>query len=143
MSRRFKNQKKQNEDNLEGITVKRTRNLSPNNPSGITERIIKYFEDTKDSKALAEIKRLSNKSKKSSKNIRSGLYNFGDSVLRDNTERNRVMFKEPANERAVRDANATFIRRKKQFATTRYEPRNKNMTLYIELVEKDDSEYNF
>ena len=153
MSRRFKNQKKQNEDNLEGITVKRTRNLSPNNPSGITERIIKYFENPKESKALAEIKRLSNKSKKSSKNIRSDLYNFGDSVLRDNTERNRVMFKEPANERAVRDANATFIRRKKQFATTRYEPRNKNMTLYDELklregnknknkskIEKDDED---
>ena len=142
MSRRFKNQKKENEDGFEGITIRRTRNLSPNNPSGITERIIKYFEDPKDSKALAEIKRLSNKSKKSSKNIRSAHYNFGDSELRDNTERNRLMFKEPVNERAVKDANATFIRRKKQFATTRYEPRNKNMTLYDELKLRENKNDN-
>ena len=148
MSRRFKNinhnqnQKKENEDDFEGFTIKRTRNLSPNNPSGITERIIKYFEDPKDSKALAEIKRLSNKSKKSSKNIRGGLYNFVDTELRDNTERNRVMFREPTNERAVKESNPTFIRRKKQFATTRYEPRNKNITLYEELKLRKNNDGN-
>ena len=132
------------ENNDEGIIIKKERHVSPNNHSIIRERIIKYFEDPKDSKALAEIKRLSNKSKKSSKNIRSGLNElneFNDSELANNTELNRVMFKEPVNDRAVRindSAHPNFVRRKHQFATTRYVPKRKNMTLLDELLKKEN-----
>ena len=130
------------EENIgEGIIIKKERHVSPTNHSVIREKIIKYFEDPRESRALAEIKRLSNKSKKSSKNIRTGLndlMDFDDSDLKNNTELNRIMFREPVNERAVRINDGTqpnFVRRKKQFQTTRYVPKKKNMSLYDELLE--------
>ena len=78
--------------------VSKSRNYSPDNKDKITQRIIRYFEDPKEVKALAEIKKLSNKAKKSSKNVRSNLgESIGSDDLKNNTELNRVMFKNEGN----------------------------------------------
>ena len=67
--------------------VSKSRNYSPDNKDKITQRIIRYFEDPKEAKALAEIKKLSNKAKKSSKNVRSNFGDFfGTDDLKNNTE---------------------------------------------------------
>ena len=56
--------------------VSRSRNYSPEDKDRITQRIIRYFEDPKEAKALAEIKKISMKAKKSSKNLRMDLGDF-------------------------------------------------------------------
>ena len=50
----------------------RRRNLSPDNKEKITQRIIQYFEDPKESKALAMIKNLSNNAKRKSSKENTG-----------------------------------------------------------------------
>ena len=132
------------EDDDEYI-VRKERYYSPNNHSNITERIIRYFEDPKESKALAEVKRLSMRAKKSSKNIRHvALDEEEDPDLMEITEKNRLMFREPKNERAVRfgdsiinrNGDSKFERRKHQFQTQTYRPKKKNMNLYDEIKPK-------
>ena len=125
--------------------VSKSRNYSPDNKDKITQRIIRYFEDPKEAKALAEIKKLSNKAKKSSKNVRS---NFGDFIgtddLKNNTELNRVMFKNEGNDYELEQPNVRdpFTRRKFKFSTQRYAPKNKNMTLIDEIRNKQNENNN-
>ena len=125
--------------------VSKSRNYSPDNKDKITQRIIRYFEDPKEVKALAEIKKLSNKAKKSSKNVRS---NFGDFIgtddLKNNTELNRVMFKNEGNDYELEQQNVRdpFPRRKFTFSTQRYVPKNKNMTLIDEIRNKQNENNN-
>ena len=125
--------------------VSKSRNYSPDNKDKITQRIIRYFEDPKEAKALAEIKKLSNKAKKSSKDIRS---NFGDFIgtddLKNNTELNRVMFKNEGNNYELEQPNVRdpFPRRKFKFSTQRYVPKNKNMTLIDEIRNKQNENNN-
>ena len=125
--------------------VSKSRNYSPDNKDKITQRIIRYFEDPKEAKALAEIKKLSNKAKKSSKNVRS---NFGDFIgtddLKNNTELNRVMFKNEGNDYELEQPNVRdpFPRRKFKFSTQRYAPKNKNMTLIDEIRNKQNENNN-
>ena len=60
------------------------------------------------------------------------------------TEKNRLMFREPKNERAVRfgdsiinrNGDSKFERRKHQFQTQTYRPKKKNMNLYDEIKPK-------
>ena len=123
----------------------RSRNYSPDNKDKITQRIIQYFEDPKEAKALAEIKKLSNKAKKSSKNVRS---NLGDFIVTDdiknNTELNRVMFKNEGDGIELEQPNVRdpFPRRKFKFSTQRYVPKNKNMTLIDEIRNKQNKNNN-
>ena len=123
----------------------------------ITKRIIQYFEDPKDSDALAEIKRLSSSAKKkSSKNVKRNLNDFNDNDINviNNTERNRLMFKDIKEENEKLNVlkpkknyeQANFVRRTFQFPTQTYIPRNKNMSLYDEIKlmtkENPNNQYN-
>ena len=114
---KIKEKKVQQTDTYEEVTVKK-RHYSPENNKDVTQRILQYFEDPNEADALAKIKRISNRAKKSSKNIR------GD-----------VDFSEFVNVKLV---NNPFERRKRQFATTKYVPKNKNMNLMDELEEKNN-----
>ena len=119
----------------------KSRNYSPDDKDKITQRIIKYFEDPKEAKALAEIKKLSNKAKKSSKDVRSNLGDFiGNDNLKNNTELNRVMFKDEGGDYQLEQPNArnSFQRRKFKFSTQRYVPKNKNMSLIDEIRNKQN-----
>ena len=89
----------------------------------ITQRIVKYLDDPKDSKALAKIKKLSNQAKnKSSKNLVSINPN-------EDIDNNRT--------------SSSFKRRKFQFPTQVYKPKQNHLTLFQELkmyrYNKDDS----
>ena len=115
----------------------RRRNYSPDHKDNtVTQRIIQYFEDPKEASALAEIKRLSNKAKRqSSKNVNMNFDDDNDDNILDNTEKNRVMFKDVGNDdiytnpNVVAPTNNPFLRRKKQFATQKYVHKNNNMNL--------------
>ena len=98
---------------------KRKRKYSPENNKDVTQRILQYFEDPNEADALSKIKRISNRAKKSSKNIRDG-----------------VDFSEFVNVKLVSNDKEPFERRKRQFATTKYVPKNKNMNLMDELNER-------
>ena len=120
--------------------VSRSRNYSPEDKDKITQRIIRYFEDPKEAKALAEIKKISMKAKKSSKNLRMDLGDFNvTDDLKNNTELNRKMFKQEGENIELEQPNVTdpFPRRKFKFSTQRYAPKNKNMTLIDEIKEKE------
>ena len=126
------------EDNYQ---TSKSRNYSPEDKDKITQRIIRYFEDPKEAKALAEIKNLSNKAKKSSKNVRSSFGNFiGNDNLKNNTELNRVMFKDEGGNYQLEQSNARdpFKRRKFKFSTQRYVPKNKNLSLIDEIRMKQN-----
>jgi len=121
--------------------VSKSRNYSPEDKDRITQRIIRYFEDPKEAKALAEIKRISMKAKKSSKNLRMDLGDFKvTDDLKNNTELNRVMFKQEGDNIELEQPNVTepFTRRKFKFSTQRYVPKSKNMTLIDEIREKEN-----
>ena len=78
----------------------------------ITHSIVQYFEDPKESKALAEIKRLSEQAKNRSSNnlIRiDSKIDPSDANTELNTNHNRQLFKE--------NNNPKFQRRKFQFPT--------------------------
>ena len=98
--------------------VVRRRKYSPENNNEITQRILQYFEDPNESSALAEIKRISNRAKKSSKNIRDG-----------------VDFSEFVNVKTI-NPSEPFARRRRQFATTKYVPKNDNTNLMDELKQR-------
>jgi hypothetical protein len=120
--------------NYEEIESIRRRNFSPDNNDIVSNRIVQYLDDPKESGALAEVKKISMKAKKQySKNW-------------DNLEskNNRVMFKEADNEaKQTKTANAPFERRKKNFSTQKYVVKNKKKTLIDELNErKNEKEKN-
>ena len=120
--------------NYEEITSNRRRNFSPDNNDILSNRIVQYLEDPKESGALAEVKKISMKAKKQY------------SKKWDNLEskNNRVMFKDGDNEsRPTKTANAPFERRKKNFATQKYIAKNQKKTLIDELNErKNEKEKN-
>ena len=125
--------------------VSRSRNYSPEDKDRITQRIIRYFEDPKEAKALAEIKRISMKAKKSSNNLRMDLGDFKvTDDLKNNTELNKVMFKQEGDKIELEQPNVTepFTRRKFKFSTQRYVPKSKNMTLIDEIREKENKSKN-
>ena len=125
--------------------VSRSRNYSPEDKDRITQRIIRYFEDPKEAKALAEIKRISMKAKKSSNNLRMDLGDFKvTDDLKNNTELNKVMFKQEGDNIELEQPNVTepFTRRKFKFSTQRYVPKSKNMTLIDEIREKENKSKN-
>ena len=108
----------------------------------ITTRIVRYFEDPKESKALAEIKRLSNLSKnKSSKNL---IYiDQNKDKFDSNTEKNTLLNQNLSKENNDNDNN--FKRRKHQFATQKYEQsiskeikRKANLKNWNELLNNDE-----
>ena len=120
--------------NYEEIESIRRRNFSPDNNDIVSNRIVQYLDDPKESGALAEVKKISMKAKKQySKNW-------------DNLEskNNRVMFKEADNEtKQTKITNAPFERRKKNFSTQKYVVKNKKKTLIDELNErKNEKEKN-
>ena len=83
----------------------------------ITQTIVQYFEDPKESNALAEIKRISNQAKnKSSKNLfnMKNTFEQNDFNTELNTAFNQTLFKE--------DNKYQFQRRKFKFATQIYKP---------------------
>ena len=83
----------------------------------ITHSIVQYFEDPKESKALAEIKRLSEQAKnRSSKNLIriDSKVDPSDANTELNTNLNRQLFKE--------NNNPKFQRRKFQFPTQIFQP---------------------
>ena len=83
----------------------------------ITHRIVQYFEDPKESNALAEIKRISEQAKnKSSQNLIriDSKIDHLDINTKVNTKLNRKMFKE--------NNKKKFQRRKYQFPTQIFQP---------------------
>ena len=120
--------------NYEEKSLNRRRNFSPDNNDRVSNRIVQYLEDPKDSDALAQVKKISMKAKKQySKNW-------------DNLEskNNRVMFKDADNEsKPAKTTNAPFERRKKNFGTQKYNVNNKKKNLIDELNErKNEKEKN-
>ena len=120
--------------NYEEKALNRRRYFSPDNNGIVSNRIVQYLEDPKDSGALAQVKKISMKAKRQySKN-------------RDNIEskNNRVMFKDADNEsRLTKTANVPFERRKKNFGTQKYNVNYKKKTLIDELNErKNEKEKN-
>ena len=128
-------------------------NYVPLSESG-QKQILEKYQIT-DAEALAEIKRLSSTAKKkSSKNVKRNLKDFDDINVINNTERNRLMFKDIKDEneklKIVKPKKnyeqANFVRRTFQFPTQTYIPRNKNMSLYeeIKLITKENpnNQYN-
>ena len=102
---------------------------SLNDEDIITKRIVQYIDNPKESSALAKVRSLSNKAKnKSSTNLIdiNKYKNFNDINTELNTDLNKNLFKEK------------FQRRKFQFRTQTYKPKNDNMTLMDELKEKKD-----
>ena len=86
----------------------------------ITQRIVQYFENPKESSALAEIKRISERAKNhSSKNI--------------------IQINSSNNCDGNNNINNPFKRRKFQFPTQTYKPKNKNTSLIKELNEYQES----
>ena len=120
--------------NYEEITSNRRRNFSPDNNDILSNRIVQYLEDPKESGALAEVKKISMKAKKQYTKNWDNL----------ETKNNRVMFKDADNEsRQTKTANAPFERRKKNFATQKYIAKNQKKTLIDELNErKNEKEKN-
>ena len=127
------------------------RKESYNNRDIITQRIIQYFEDPKESDALAKIRKLSSIAKrKSSKNIHKRLKKLDDDEdidLQTNTEKNRIMFREPKNQNAVKTINeqeqSNFSRRKQKFQTQKYEPKGEKINLLDEMKDfKNKNEIN-
>ena len=108
----------------------------------VTTRVVQYFEDPKESKALAEIKRLSNLSKnKSSKNL---IYiDQNKDKFDSNTEKNTLLNQNLSKENNDNDNN--FKRRKHQFATQKYEQsiskeikRKANLKNWNKLLNNDE-----
>ena len=81
----------------------------------IIHRIVRYFENPKESNALAEIKRISNQAK--NKTSRTLIHITPESINTNN----------------VQQISNKFKRRKFQFPTTVYIPRKNNLTLVKEL----------
>ena len=116
----------------------KTRKGSSDNKEIITQRIVRYLDDPKNSKALAEVKRISNQAKKNktSKNL---IYINPDDLS---------FQKEEIKENQEKPFKSSYKRRKFQFATTVYQPRKNNMTLIDELneyknikIKKNEDEY--
>ena len=101
------NQKKYMNDNIN------IRKKSSDDTEIITQRIVKYLDDPKDSKALAKIKKLSNEAKNKSSN------NLASINPNDDNDNNKV--------------SSSFKRRKFQFPTQVYKPRQNHLTLFQEL----------
>ena len=93
------------------------------------------MDDPKESDALAEIKKISQKAKKQYSKNWDNIYNT--------TKNNRVAFKDVDNEnRPVKTSNAPFERRKKNFSTQKYIVKNKKKNLIDELNEKKQEKDN-
>ena len=108
----------------------------------VITRVVQYFEDPTKSKALAEIKRLSNLSKnKSSKNLKYINKNMDKFV--PNTEKNTLLNQKLSKEN--NDNDNIFQRRKHQFLTQKYEhiiskeiKRKANLKNWNELLNNDE-----
>ena len=146
MSQKRENTNLDKDEDFQPIIIQK-RNYSPNNPDRITQSIVQYVEDPKESKALAKIKELSISAKKQSSNDdQNELDDIKDFDVLDNTEKNKIMFQEPKNERALKvnnivitknnNNNTNFMRRTFQFPTQTYIPKHKNMSLFDEIKPK-------
>ena len=92
----------------------------------ISEKIIRYIDDPQHSEALAKVKSLSKRGK-SNKNINK---------LEDNNKKNSLISKGKNEEKIIFDKNngeEKFIRRKFQFPTQTYIPKNINTSLFDEI----------
>ena len=111
------------------------RNFSPDNNVSTNNRIVQYLDDPKESDALAEIKKISQKAKKQ--------YSKNWDNIDNTTKNNRVAFKDVDNEnRPVKTSNAPFERRKKNFSTQKYIVKNKKKNLIDELNERKQEKDN-
>ena len=111
------------------------RNFSPDNNVSTSNRIVQYLDDPKESDALAEIKKISQKAKKQ--------YSKNWDNIDNTTKNNRVAFKDVDNEnRPVKTSNAPFERRKKNFSTQKYIVKNKKKNLIDELNERKQEKDN-
>ena len=111
------------------------RNFSPDNNVSTNNRIVQYLDDPKESDALAEIKKISQKAKKQ--------YSKNWDNIDNTTKNNRVAFKDVDNEnRPVKTSNAPFERRKKNFSTQKYIVKNKKNKLIDELNERKQEKDN-
>ena len=100
---------------------------SPFDENKITQRIVQYFDDPKESSALAKVRNISNKAKnKSSNNLIK--INSDENINEINTEYNTNINRNLLKEK--------FQRRKFQFATQMYKHKNSNKSLIDEIKEK-------
>ena len=113
--------KVKDEENINPIN--RKRKTSSDERETISQRIVLYLDNPKDSSALAEIKRISNQAKKNktSKNL---IHINPDLIVNSPKEKETKDEEKPVQ---------TFKRRKFQFATTVYTPKKNNLTLLDEL----------
>ena len=115
------NTKVKDEDNINPIN--RKRKTSSDERETVSQRIVRYLDNPKDSSALAEIKRISNQAKKNktSKNL---IHINPDEIVKSPKDKEIKSDEKPVQ---------TFRRRKFQFATTVYTPKKNNLTLLDEL----------
>ena len=104
----------------------------PYNKDIKTQRIIQYFEDSKEYDALDKIRMISSRAKGKSNANKSldDLDDDDDIYLQNKTEKNSIMFIEPKNQNAVRLINnpeeSNSIKTYKKFQTQILEPNIKN-----------------
>ena len=118
------NTKVKDEDNINPIN--RKRKTSSDERETVSQRIVRYLDNPKDSSALAEIKRISNQAKKNktSKNL---IHINPDELINSPKDTEAKDKDKPVQ---------SFKRRKFQFATTVYVPKKNNLTLLDELHNK-------
>ena len=118
------NNRETDEDNINPIN--RKRKISSDERETISQRIVLYLDNPKDSSALAEIKRISNQAKKNktSKNL---IHINPDELINSPKDTEAKDKDKPVQ---------SFKRRKFQFATTVYVPKKNNLTLLDELHNK-------
>ena len=115
------NNKVKDEENINPIN--RKRKTSSDERETISQRIVLYLDNPKDSSALGEIKRISNQAKKNKTSKNLILIN-PDLIINSPKDKENKAEEKPVQ---------TFKRRKFQFATTVYTPKKNNLTLLDEL----------
>ena len=101
--------------------INRKRKTSSDEREAISQRIIVYLDNPKDSSALAKIKRISNQAKKNK---------TSNDLIHINPDE---LINSPEDKGTKDKPGQTFKRRKFQFATTVYVPKKNNLTLLDEL----------
>ena len=115
------NNKVKDDENINPIN--RKRKTSSDERETVSQKIVRYLDNPKDSSALAEIKRISNQDKKNktSKNL---IHINPDLIINSPKDKENKAEEKPVQ---------SFKRRKFQFPTTVYTPKKNNLTLLDEL----------
>ena len=125
----LENKRKIKYDNDIDNNINKKRKTSSDDRDTITHRIVRYLDNPSQSEALAEIKRISEQAKnKSSINL---IHVTPENIINNNKSK----------ETTDKSINNKFQRRKFQFATTVYKPKQYNLTLVKEIKSYKKEKY--